>query len=32
MFWKVYQKDNINMNRTSETDANFGCPKRGGKK
>ena len=29
MFWKVYQKDmhDINMNRTSETNANFGCPK-----
>ena len=32
MFWKVYQKDNINMNRMSETPANFGCPKGGGKK
>ena len=27
MFWKVYQKDNININRKSETPGNFGCPK-----
>ena len=26
MFWKVYQKDNIDMNRTSETNANFAVP------
>ena len=32
MFWKVYQKENIDMNRTSETPAHFGCPKGGGKK
>ena len=27
MFWKVYQKYNININRKSETPGNFGCPK-----
>ena len=27
MFWKVYQKDNININRKSETPGNFGCSK-----
>ena len=26
-FWKVYQKDNIDINRKSETPENFGCPK-----
>ena len=27
LFWTVYQKDNININRKSETPGNFGCPK-----
>ena len=27
LFWKVYQKDNININRKSETPGNIGCPK-----
>ena len=27
MFWKAYQKYNININRKSESLGNFGCPK-----
>ena len=27
LFWKVYQRDNININRKSETPGVFGCPK-----
>ena len=27
LFWKVYQKDNIDINRKSETPGNFSCPK-----
>ena len=27
LFWKVYEKNNININRKSETPGNFGCPK-----
>ena len=27
LFWKVYQKYSININRKSETPGNFGCPK-----
>ena len=27
LFWKVYQKDNIDINRESEIPGNFGFPK-----